>query len=66
MFDLSSVSSGLLQFNLTGLEGGRTYEVVIQAFTVIGPGPGSPIKSVKTKKRELVNRGKYYNYRHCN
>ena len=41
-----------LQYNLTNLDGGTSYDVVLQAFTLIGNGPGSDIVTAEAKKRE--------------
>ncbi len=41
-----------LQYNLTNLDGGTSYDVVLQAFTLIGSGPGSDIVTAEARKRE--------------
>ena len=43
-----------LQYNLTNLDGGTSYDVVLQAFTLIGNGPGSDIVTAEAKKREYM------------
>ena len=48
--------SSVLQYNITGLEGGTSYDIVLQAFTLIGPGPGSDIITAEAKKRQSVNK----------
>ena len=50
LYTPSSKDGDTFRFDVTGLEGGKDYDVVVQAFTSKGVGPGSEIEIEKTEK----------------
>ena len=50
LYTPSSKDGDTFRFDITGLEGGKDYDVVVQAFTSKGVGPGSEIEIEKAEK----------------